>query len=151
MMVKCLWRTVLFLLLVGIVWSVPAIAASDGETRLIGVIPITKVGISPALYRHADRLVPELKKLAPGKAVKLECRYNGVPSRERDVHKALMIAAEVGRYLHEIHKIRLNFWMTARFGTVTADDPAGLTFTLLADDITMLGRKPVVPVESDAE
>lgn len=154
MMVKCLCSILSGLVLVFIV-SLPPVAAAEGDAgskpRLIGVIPIGKLGISPALYRHVDRLAPELKKLSPGKAVRIECRYNGVSSREKDVHRALMVAAEATRYLYEIHKVRLNFWLTARFGAASAEDPAGLTFTLLSDDIAILGREPVAPAKADVE
>ena len=154
-MLKCLFRILVGVQLLCVVWPAAALSDEGGSARtapqMIGVIPIGKSGISPALYRHADRLAPELKKLAPGKAVKLECRYNGVSSREKDVRKALLIAAEVKRYLHEIHNVRLNFWLTARFGAPSSADPAGLTFTLLPDDVAMLAVKPVVPTKVDAE
>lgn len=155
MKVKCLLRILLALQSLTIVLSVPLATAGDGDaqsqSRVIGVIPISKAGVSNALYRHVDHLAPQLKKISAGQIVKLECRYNGVSSREKDVHRALMVAAEVERYLLEIHKIRINFWLTARFDAVTVNDPAELTFSLLSDDIIMLDKIPVAPTNSDAE
>ncbi len=155
MIVKCQLRIFLALQLLTIALSVPLATAGDGDvhsqSRIIGVIPISKAGVSNALYRHIDQLAPQLKKISAGQIVKLECRYNGASSREKDVHRALMVAAEVERYLLEIYKIRINFWLTARFDAVTVNDPAELAISLLSDDITKLARMPIAPTNSDAE
>ena len=126
-------------------------AAVDDRADVIGIVPLTKAGVTRNVYRYVDRIVPKLKKLPSERIIKLECSYNGLSERERDVMKAYQIAGHVGKYLRERHKLNHELWIAANIGRHTSQHAPALTFSVLSDDIKNLETVPVVPVASAAE
>lgn len=134
--------------------SPPAFAVTGDEidrSKVIGVIPLTKDGVTQNVYRKIDRLVPALKRLSSDGIVKLECRYTGMPEREQDVLNAYKIAGRVERYLREHHKINLDIWIAAHIGTASRENPPALTFSVFSDDLRSLEKLPVYPAKAKAE
>lgn len=131
-----------------------AFAVSSDEidrSKVIGVIPLSKDGVTRNVYRSIDRLVPALKRLSADGIVKLECRYTGMPEREQDVLNAYQIAGRVERYLREHHKINLDIWIAAHIGTPSRENPPALTFSVFSDELRNLERLPVYPAKANTE
>lgn len=124
--------------------------AADGA-RILGVVPLQGTTVTPVVYRSIDRLVPDLKKLAKDKIVKLECRYNGKIDREQDVLNAYMLAARVDKYLRERHKLELDVWIATHIGTQARGKQSVLTFAVFADEIGKLDRLPIDPAKPKAD
>jgi len=135
--------------------AVPLCHADDKVTtdgaRILGVVSLQGASVTPVVYRSIDRLVPDLKKLAKDKIVKLECHYNGKSDREQDVLNAYMLAARVDKYLRERHKLELDLWIATHIGTQARGKQAALTFAVFADEIGKLDRLPVDPAKPKAE
>lgn len=119
---------------------------ADGA-RILGVVPLQGASVTPVVYRHIDRLVPDLKKLSKDKIVRLECRYNGKSDREQDVLNAYMLAARVDKYLRERHKLDLDLWIATHIGAPVRGKQAALTFAVFADEIGKLDRLPIDPAK----
>lgn len=134
----------------------PALALAANEdaskrTRIIGRVPITRAGMTKSVYHKLDRLVPELRKVPPATAIRLECRYPGVPRREQDVLDAFMIAGRVVKYLRDHHKLNLDLWVSADVVASSRKAPSSLTFSVFAtEEIDKLETIPVVPINSEA-
>lgn len=135
--------------------TVSPVFADDGavpdKAKVIGIVPLTKAGVTQNVYRYIDRIVPELKKIPAERIVKLECSYNGMPEREHDVLSAYQIAGRVEKYLREHHKLNLDLWVAAYIGMQTRQHPSALTFSILSDDLRNIEKVPVVPAASPAE
>jgi len=121
------------------------------QAKIIGIIPISKEGVTKNIYRYIDRLVPELKKLPSEQIVKLECSYIGLSERERDIFNAYQIAGRVEKYLREHHKLNLDLWIAAYIGKQTRQHPPALTFSVFSDDFRKLEMLPVDPTTLSAE
>lgn len=137
---KCQLMCILIILL----YAVSAIANSDNMaeyTKVIGMIPLSKNGVTNNVYRKIDLLVPELMKFSKKRIIKLECRYNGVAEREQDVSAAFMIAGKVEKYLRERHKLNMNVWLTTQIGSSRENSPA-LTFSVFKNEINVLDALP---------
>ncbi len=80
-------------------------------SKMLAVVPVKKGNVDQSVYRQFDRLVPELRKIATSKIIKLECRYSGRSDREQDVEDAYKIAARVEKYLRVRHKLDLDMWI----------------------------------------
>lgn len=143
------------LLVFAILAESPAAFAISGDeidsSKVIGVIPLTKDGMTQNVYRRVDRLVPALKRLSSDGIVKLECRYTGVPEHEQDVLNAYQIAGRVERYLREHHKINLDIWIAAHIGKESRENPPALTFSVFSDDLRNLEKLPIYPAKANAE
>ena len=126
-------------------------AAANDRADVIGIVPLTKAGVTRNVYRYVDSIVPKLKKLPSERIIKLECSYNGLSERERDVLKAYQIAGRVGKYLRDHHKLNHELWIAANIGRHTRQHASALTFSVLSDDIKNLETVPVVPAISAAE
>ena len=85
-------------LVFGCLISTPALADSEdplGQSKIIGVVQLTKPAATANIFRDIDKMVPQLKKISSERVIKLECRYNGLPGREQDVSNAYMVAGKV--------------------------------------------------------
>jgi len=132
----------------------PAFAENGTEldrAKVIGIVPLTKAGVTQNVYRHIDRIVPELKKISAERIIKLECSYTGLSEREHDVLSAYQIAERVEKYLREHHKLNLDLWVAANIGIQTRQHPPALTFSVFSDDIRSLEKVSAVPAKLPAE
>lgn len=125
--------------------------ADPNQAQVIGVVPLTKSGVTQNVYRNIDRIVPELKKIPSERIIKLECSYNGLPEREKDVLHAYQIAARVEKYLREHHKLNIDLWINAHIGKQTRQNQPSLIFSILSGDVKNIGKVPVAPAVSSAE
>ena len=125
--------------------------AELNHAKVIGVVPLSKAGVTQNVYRYIDRIVPELKKIPSERVVKLECSYTGLSEREHDVLSAYQIAGRVEKYLREHHKLNLDLWVAANVGMQTRQHQSTLTFSVLSDDLKNIEKVPVVPSASPAE
>lgn len=121
------------------------------NAKIIGIVPLTKAGVTQNVYRYIDRIVPELKKIPSERIVKLECSYNGLPGREHDVLSAYQIAGRVEKYLREHHKLNLDLWIAAYVDMLARQHPPALTFSVFSDDVNRLEKVSVVPTASPAD
>lgn len=156
MIVKGLRHIVLLIvILLGALQSaMPAFADQEvlsEQSKVIGVVKLTKAGITKSVYRRIDSIVPELKKLSPKQIIRLECRYNGAPDREQDVLKAFTLAGRVEKYLRERHKLNIDVWLTTHIGVSKNENAAMLVFSKFSDDIRKLDKQPVIPVKAQVE
>ena len=122
-----------------------------GESKIIGIVPLTKAGVTQNVFRHVDKMVPELKKINSERVIKLECRYNGLPQNEKDVENAYMVAGKVEKYLREHHKLNLDLWVAADLSIQTRQKPPALTFSVFSNDLNTVEKLPVTPVQNPSE
>ena len=154
MIVKCAGIIGLYGLLFILATASPVFADNGtvlDKAKIIGIVPLTKDGVTQNIYRNIDRIVPELKKLPSERIVKLECSYNGLSKREPDVISAYQIAGRVEKYLREHHKLNLDLWIAAYIGMQERQHPPALTFSVFSDNVRHLEKVPVVPTVSPAE
>lgn len=116
---------------------------SPYNSKVLAVVPISRGSIDKDVYRHFDKLVPELKKISKDNIIKLECRYSGQPDRERDVIKAYQLAGQIEKYLRERHKLDLDLWITISMGQKKSNTLPNLTIAVFADDIKQLDSIPI--------
>jgi len=121
------------------------------QSKVIGVVPLTKADMTQNFFRKIDRLVPDLKKIPPERIVKLECRYAGLPEREQDLLVAYLIAGRVEKYLREHHKINLDFWIAAHIEKQTRETTSVLTFSVFPEDVRNLDKLPLAPLKASTE
>lgn len=132
----------------------PVFAANEtvlDQSKVIAIVPLTQSGVTQDVYRHIDRIVPDLKKLPSQRIVKLECSYNGSPKREHDVLSAYRIAGRVEKYLRERHQLNLDLWIAAYISKQKHQHRPALTFSVFTDELRNLQKAPVVPFVSPAE
>ncbi|HEY3423750.1 MAG TPA: hypothetical protein VGL27_03055 [Negativicutes bacterium] len=122
-----------------------------GQSRVIGVVPLTKPAAIQTMFRHIDKMVPELKKISSERVIKLECRYNGLPEREQDVSNAYTVAGKVEKYLREHHKLNLDIWVAANIGLQSRQSPPALTFSVFSDAVRNVEKLPVNPAQNPSE
>lgn len=137
-------------LVFGCLISTPALADSEdplGQSKIIGVVQLTKSAATANIFRDIDKMVPQLKKISSERVIKLECRYNGLPGREQDVSNAYMVAGKVEKYLREHHKLNLDIWVAANIGLQTRQNPPALTFSVFSDDVKNIEQLPVNPAK----
>ena len=117
---------------------------SDFSTTL-AVVPVKNGNVDQGVYRQFDRLVPELKKIAKNKIIKLECRYSGRSDRAQDVESAYKMAARIEHYLRVRHKLDLDLWVSIDI-TPKADKliPV-MTVAVFSDEIQKLDAVLVDP------
>jgi hypothetical protein len=134
---------------------VPSSFAANADdlqmTKIIGIVPFTKAGVTQEVYHNIDRIVPELKKLAPERIIKLECSYTGLAEHEQDVLSAYMIAGRVEKYLREHHKLNLDLWMAAHVNNPSRQQPIVITFSVFPEDAKNVNKMPVDPAMVHAE
>lgn len=114
-------------------------SASD-SSKVLAVVPVVKGAIDQKVYRHFDRLVPELKKISRNSVVVLECSHSGKPEREQDVVKAFQLAGRIEKYFRERHKLDIDLWVTVRLSQKAL---TALTLTVYAEGIKLTDSTPV--------
>lgn len=125
--------------------EVGAADSSFDIERVIAVVPVTGKNVDQSVYRQFDRLVPELRRIAKSKILKLECRYTGRADREQDVEKAYMLAARIERYLRVQHKLDLDMWVAIDVAPKSAKSAPAMTIAIFSDEIKQLESVPVDP------
>jgi hypothetical protein len=120
---------------------------SAETSRILATVPV-KGNVDQEVYRQFDRLAPELRRISRDNIIKLECRYSGSPSREKDVLNAYQIAAKIEKYLRTQHNLDLDLWITLQL-TVKQPKTPILTIALFSDEIKQLDSMPITPKSSD--
>jgi len=135
--------------------SAPLALAEVGDmfdpSQVIGIVPLTKAGVTPDVYRKIDRIVPKLRKISAQHVVKLECGCFRGQKQEKDVLDTYFIAGRVAKYLREHHKLKLDLWITALMGEQTGLKPANLTFSVLSENVKNLEKLPDFKLDAPAE
>ena len=130
--------------------SVSALAVEQQRldaATVLAVVPVKGGNVDKAVYRQFDRLVPDLKKIAKNKIVKLECRFSGQPEREQDVENAYKIAARIEKYLRVHHKLALDLWVSVDITQKPSNPAPVLTIAVFSDDMKKLDAERVDPVK----
>lgn len=120
---------------------------SAATSRILATVPV-KGNVDQSVYSLFDRLVPELRRISKDNIIKLECRYYGNPSREKDVVNAYQIAAKIEKYLRTHHNLDLDLWITLQLVVKQPKTPI-LTIALFTDEIKQLDSMSVTPKKSD--
>lgn len=121
------------------------------NSKVLVVVPVANGTVDKSVLRRFDKLVPELRKISKDKIIKLECRYHGSPSREKDVMSAYQVAGKIEKYLREQHKLELDLWISIRLGSNGAKVVPTLTIAVFADDIKRLDSVEVKPSKPKAD
>lgn len=118
------------------------------SSKVLAVVPVKSGNVDQNVYRQFDRIVPDLRKIAKNKIVKLECRYSGQPDREQDVENAYKIAARIERYLRVRHKLSLDLWVSLDITPKSSKSSPVLTIAVFSDDVKKLDAVPADPVKN---
>lgn len=117
------------------------------NSRVLAVVPVSKVGIDKDVYRQFDTLAPELQKISKESIIRLDCRYSGKPELEQDVLQAYQLAARIEKYLREQHLLDLDLWISITLEQKTAKALPVFTITVLADEIKRLNTIQIKPYQ----
>lgn len=127
--------------------NAPALAEEINldPTKILAVVPVKNGNVDQSVYRQFDRIVPELKKISKSRILKLECRYSGEPTVEKDVENAYRLAAQIERYLRVQHKLELDLWVAVDIAPKTTKSLPVLKIAFFSEDIKKLDSVPVLP------
>lgn len=115
-------------------------------SEILAVIPVKSGNVDQSVYRQFDAVVPQLKKIAKGRIIKLECRYSGRPDREKDVENAYKLAGRIEKYLRVRHKLDLDLWVSIDIAPKSVHSAPVLTIAVFPDDINKLDAVLIDPL-----
>lgn len=124
---------------------VSADGSNSDIAKTLAVVPVKSGTVDQGVYRQFDRLVPELKKIAKKKVIKLECRYSGRPDREQDVENAYNLAARIEKHLRVRHKLDLDLWVSIDITPKSSKAPPVLTIAVFSDETQKLDTVLINP------
>lgn len=104
----------------------------SSDSQLVAVISLKSNLVTKQSYREVDKIVPKLKKMAHGKIIRLNCKYIGKTTNEKDVTSAYTAAGKIEKYLREKHRLNIDLWISAQLEPDKHEIP-NLVFSIFVD------------------